>query len=166
MSPNIVYVINIIMFECFVHRLSECYFANKGSAALLCSPKLHHQQQHQQQPRRKRHHHHSHPHRHQSLSAPASSRLSASEDEMQSRANDIQAHLQSMFHILRPDDSLNMVCIILYYIFFKNLERQVYIIQNNFTYYTQLPVLCFYLIRQRIIHKTFNLFVLIIIIYV
>lgn len=107
----IVYVINIIMFEYFVHRLSECYFANKGSAALLCSPKLHHQQQHQQQPRRKRHHHHSHPHRHQSLSAPASSRLSASEDEMQSRANDIQAHLQSMFHILRPDDSLNMVCL-------------------------------------------------------
>jgi hypothetical protein len=93
-------------------RLSECYFANKGSAAVLCSLTSHQQQQQQpqQQPRRKRHHHHSlHPHRHQSLSAPASSRLSSGEDEMQTRANDIQAHLQSMFHILRPDDSLNMV---------------------------------------------------------
>ncbi|VVC27932.1 Hypothetical protein CINCED_3A018736 [Cinara cedri] len=94
-------------------RLSECYFANKGSATVLCSPKSHHQQEQQQQPqlrRKRQHHHHSpHPHRHQSLSAPASScRLSAGEDEMQTRANDIQAHLQSMFHILRPDDSLNM----------------------------------------------------------
>ncbi|XP_060864165.1 protein phosphatase Slingshot [Metopolophium dirhodum] len=92
-------------------RLSECYFANKGSAAVLCSLTSHQQQQQQpqQQSRRKRHHHHSlHPHRHQSLSAPASSRISAGEDEMQTRANDIQAHLQSMFHILRPDDSLNM----------------------------------------------------------
>jgi len=94
------------------NRLSECYFANKGSTAVLCSLSSHQQQQQQpqQQPRRKRHHHNSpHPHRHQSLSAPASSRLSAGEDEMQTRANDIQAHLQSMFHILRPDDSLNMV---------------------------------------------------------
>lgn len=95
----------IIVFYC---RLSECYFANKGSATVLCSPTSHHQQP--QQHRRKRHHHHSHPHRHQSLSAPASSRVPADEDEMQTRANDIQAHLQSMFHILRPDDSLNMVC--------------------------------------------------------
>lgn len=98
------------MIIVFLHRLSECYFANKGSAAVLCSPTSHHQQP--QQTRRKRHHHHSHPHRHQSLSAPASSRLPAGEDEMQTRANDIQAHLQSMFHILRPDDSLNMVCVI------------------------------------------------------
>ncbi|XP_050535370.1 protein phosphatase Slingshot isoform X2 [Daktulosphaira vitifoliae] len=83
-------------------RLSECYFANKGTtSAVLCSPKSHHQQI-----RRKRHHHHHS--RHQSMSAPASGRKSANENEMQSRANDIQAHLQSMFHILRPDDSLNM----------------------------------------------------------
>lgn len=83
---------------------------------MLCSPKLHHQQQ---PPRRRRHHHHSH-NRHQSQSAPAvSSRIPASEDEMQTtRSSDIQAHLQSMFHILRPDDSLNMVrilCIIRVY---------------------------------------------------
>ncbi|XP_050436056.1 protein phosphatase Slingshot isoform X2 [Adelges cooleyi] len=85
-------------------RLSECYFANKGTtSAVLCSPKSHHQQ-----PRRKRHHHHSHHNRHQSASAPLSNKMSASEDEMQTRANDIQAHLQSMFHILRSDDSLNM----------------------------------------------------------
>ncbi|XP_025199391.1 protein phosphatase Slingshot isoform X2 [Melanaphis sacchari] len=90
-------------------RLSECYFANKGSAAVLCSLTSHQQQQPQQQSRRKRHHHQSqHSHRHHSQSAPSSSRLSAGEDEMQTRANDIQAHLQSMFHILRPDDSLNM----------------------------------------------------------
>lgn len=113
------------------HRLSECYFANKGSAAVLCSLTSHQQQQQQpqQQSRRKRHHHHSlHPHRHQSLSAPASSRMSAGEDEMQTRANDIQAHLQSMFHILRPDDSLNMVSLytsncIHKIIFFLNLEN-------------------------------------------
>lgn len=100
----------ITFFFILFLRLSECYFANKGSAAVLCSPMSHHQQP-QQPSRRKRHHHHTHSHRHQSLSAPASSsnRMSASEDEMQTRANDIQAHLQSMFHILRADDSLNMV---------------------------------------------------------